>query len=121
MKKFLVLFRAPSSGYEQMMKATPEQQKVGMDRWMAWSKAAAEALVDMGAPLAKTSRVTMEHGVSPTADDLCGYSIIEAESKEALAELLKGHPHFMMPGATIDLVETLTFFSGGRAWEVKET
>ena len=121
MKKFLVLFRAPAKSIEQIMRATPEQQKIGMDKWMAWSKTAAEALVDMGAPLGKTSRVTKEEGVSPTSDDLCGYSIIEAESKEALAELLKGHPHFMMPGATIDLVETLTFFSGGRAWDVKET
>jgi hypothetical protein len=121
MKKFLVLFRAPAKSIEQMMKATPEQQKVGMDRWMTWSKTAAEALVDMGAPLGKTARVTKEEGVSPTANDLCGYSILEAESKEALAELLKGHPHFIMPGATIDLVEALTFFSGGRAWDVKET
>jgi predicted metal-binding transcription factor (methanogenesis marker protein 9) len=92
MKKFLVLFRAPAKSIEQMMKATVEQQKIGMDRWMAWSKDAAEALVDMGAPLGKTSRVTKENGVSPTTDNLCGYSIIEAESKETLAELLKGHP-----------------------------
>jgi len=38
-------------------------------------------------------------------NDLGGYSVLQAESKEALAETLKGHPHFMMPDSTIEIVE----------------
>jgi hypothetical protein len=104
MKKFLVLYKAPTSAFEQMKATTAEQQKAGMDAWMAWGKKAAPAIVDMGAPLGKSLRVTTE-GTSPTTNDLGGYSILQAESKEALAEALKGHPHFMMPGGFIEVIE----------------
>jgi hypothetical protein len=41
-------------------------------------------------------------------NDLGGYSILQAETKEALAETLKGHPHFMMGGnASIEIVELI--------------
>jgi hypothetical protein len=106
MKKFLVLYKAPTSSFEQMKKATPEQQKAGMDAWMTWSKKATAAIVDMGAPLGKSLRVT-PGGTTASTNDLGGYSVLQAESKEALAETLKGHPHFMMPDGSIEVVELM--------------
>jgi hypothetical protein len=106
MKKFLVLYKASPAGFAQMMKATPEQQKAGMDTWMAWGKKAASSIVDMGAPLGKSLRVTPV-GVAPSANDLGGYSILQGESKEALADTLKGHPHFMMPESSIEIIELM--------------
>jgi hypothetical protein len=106
MKKFLVLYKAPTSAFEQMRKSTPEQQKAGMDAWMAWSKKAAGSIVDMGAPLGKSLRVT-KGGSSPTTNDLGGYSVLQGESKEAVAESLKGHPHFMMQDGAIEIVELM--------------
>lgn len=58
----------------------------------------------MGAPLGKTLRVTPA-GASPTRNDLGGYTIMQGESKEALAETLKGHPHFMTPEGFIEIVD----------------
>jgi hypothetical protein len=106
MKKFLVLYKAPTSAFEQMKNSTPEQQKAGMDAWTAWGKKAAASIVDMGAPLGKSLRVT-KGGASPSTNDLGGFSILQAESKEALAESLKGHPHFMMPDGSIEIVECM--------------
>lgn len=106
MKKFLVLYKAPTSSYDQMKKATPEQRKAGMDAWMGWSKKAAASIVDMGSPLGQSLRVT-NGGASQVANDLGGFSILQAESKEALAETLKGHPHFMMPDGSIEVVEVM--------------
>ena len=106
MKKFLVLYKAPTSSFEQMMKATPEQQKAGMDAWMAWGKKTASSTVDMGGPLGKSMRVT-NTGASPVTNDLGGYSILQAESKEALSASLKGHPHFMTPEGFIEVVELM--------------
>ena len=106
MKKFLVLYRAPISSFEQMKKASPEQQKAGMDAWMAWAKKAGPAVVDLGAPLGKSLRVTKDKA-SPDTNDLGGFSILQAESKEALGETLKGHPHFMMVEGFIDVVEIM--------------
>jgi hypothetical protein len=106
MKKFLVLYKAPTSAYEQMKNTTPEQQKAGMDAWMAWGKKAASSIVDMGAPLGKSLRVA-KGGTSPSTNDLGGYSILQSESKETLAKTLEGHPHFMMPDGFIEIVELL--------------
>ena len=106
MKKFLVLYKAPLESFQEMMKATPEQQKAGMEVWMAWSKKAAAAIVDMGAPLGKSLRVTTS-GASPTTNDLGGYSIMQGESKEALSDTMNGHPHFMTPGGFIEIVELM--------------
>lgn len=111
MKKFLVLYRAPSSSFEQMKKTTPEQQKKGMEMWMTWSKKAASSIVDLGAPLGKSLRVTKD-GAAPSTNDLGGFSILQAESKEALAEALKGHPHFGMPEGFIDVVELMPMPGG---------
>ncbi len=106
MKKFMVLYKAPLSAFEQMMKSTPEQQKAGMDAWMAWGKKAAASIVDMGAPLGQTVKVTPA-GASATKNDVGGYSILQGESKEAVAETLKGHPHFMMPDGWIEVTELM--------------
>src|SRR5450432_3798080 len=106
MKKFLVLYRAPATSFELMMKATPEQQKAGMAAWMAWGQSSASSIVDMGAPLGKSLRVTKAEA-TPAANDLGGYSILQAESKEALAATLKGHPHFLTPDGTIEIIEVM--------------
>jgi len=106
MKKFLVLYKAPTASFEQMMKATPEQQKAGMEAWMAWAGKAAGTIVEMGAPLGKSLRVTPKE-VSPIKNDLGGYSILQGESKEAVAETLKGHPHFMTPDGFLEIIEIM--------------
>jgi hypothetical protein len=74
---------------------------------MTWGKAAASSIVDMGAPLGKSLRVTPT-GATPVGNDLGGYSILQAESKEALAEACKGHPHFMTPEGVIDIIELMS-------------
>lgn len=106
MKKFLVLYRAPTTSFDQMMKATPEQAKAGMDAWMAWSKKAAGSIVDMGSPLGKGLQVTPA-GTTANRNDLGGFSILQGESKEALAETMKGHPHFLTPDGFIEIVEMM--------------
>jgi hypothetical protein len=112
MKRFLVLYKASAAAFEQAMNSTPEQQKSGMDEWMKWSKKAAGTIVDMGAPLGKTMRVDAK-GASQSKNDIGGYSIMQGESKEALAESLKSHPHFMMGAdAFIEIVEMMPMPGG---------
>ena len=107
MKKFLVLYRASQSGFEQMMKSTPEQQKAGMDGWMKWANDAKASIVDMGGPLGKAVKLTKDGEVSASPNDLGGFGIMQAESKEALAASLKDHPHFMTPDAWIEVVDIM--------------
>jgi hypothetical protein len=106
MKKFIVLYKASAAAFAEVMKAPPEQQKAGMDAWTEWGKKAEKSIVDMGAPLGKTLLVTAQ-GASPARNDLGGYSIMQGESKEAVGDMLKGHPHFMMRDSSIEIVELL--------------
>ena len=107
MKKFLVLYKGSQSGFDQMMKATPEQQKAGTAAWMNWSKKVGSSIVDMGGPLGKSVRVAKGGAVSQVTNDLGGYSVMQAETKEALAATMKEHPHFMMPDSSIEIIELM--------------
>lgn len=106
MKKFLVIYGSPTSAREQMAKATPEQAKAGMDAWLAWSQKAGTAIIDLGAPLGNSAMVSGGK-TTDSKSDIGGFSILQAESREALGALLAEHPHFHMPGTTIEVHELL--------------
>ena len=104
MKKFLVLYRAPISASEQMAKVTPEQGKQGMELWQAWGMKAAASIVDMGSPL---ERVASTAGPA-SPGHIGGFSIMQATSVDALKKTMEGHPHFRMPGGSIEIFEFLS-------------
>ena len=59
MKKFMVLYMASGPEFERMRQnSTPEQRKKGMDAWMKWINANKTSMVEGGAPLGKTKRLT---------------------------------------------------------------
>jgi len=88
MSKYLVLYKADQSAQQQMASATPEEAQAGMAAWMEWQQRAGEAIVDMGSPVAPASG---------SADpSIGGYSIVEADSPEALDKVLDGHPHLQI-------------------------
>ena len=101
MSKYLILYRSPMTAAEQMAQSTPEQAQAGMDAWTRWTGEAGSAVVDLGSPLG-----VVESG-GDKGDPVGGYSILEAESAEALEGLLQGHPHRAM-GGTIETLEFLT-------------
>jgi hypothetical protein len=108
MKKFLVLYMANGAEFEAMMKnSTPEQQNQGMAAWMKWMGDHKASLVDGGAPLAKTKRVDLK-GASDAKNDVCGYSIVQAESADAATKMFgEDQPHLQMPGAWIEIIEIM--------------
>ena len=108
MKKFLVLYQSTVSSSEQMRNATSEQAKAGMDAWMKWAGEASSGIVDLGSPVAAAARLERTNEVGTANSHLGGYSILQAESKDALvSKLLRNHPHFMSPGASVEVYEFL--------------
>ena len=103
MARFLVLYRAPVSAREQMTNVTPEQAQAGMDLWQAWAGRARDAIVDLGAPLGDAAMV----GNGEAHHDIVGYSILEADSPDAMNELLRDHPHFHTPKGEVEVHEML--------------
>jgi YCII-related domain-containing protein len=100
MTKYLVLYRADQSATEAMAAATPEQQQASMEAWMTWAGKAGPAIVDLGSPLAAAA------GTTVSGDAVGGFSILEADSAEALQGVLEGHPHSAQ-GGTIEVYEFL--------------
>ena len=107
MKKFMALYMARRSAIRQMMKATPEQMQSGMDQWMKWAKRNEKSILELGAPLGKTKRITSA-GMSDTRNEITGYSIVQGRSVASVAKIFKGHPHLMMDGTSIDLIECMS-------------
>ncbi len=104
MKKFLILYMMPIATIDEMMKNTSsEDRKKSMDEWVVWMNENKSLLAEIGAPTGKNKRVTLG-GVSDTRNDVSGYSIIQAESQEEAANMLKGNPHLKMKGAYIEVM-----------------
>ena len=72
----------------------------GLEAWTAWAARAGEAVVDLGTPLE-----VVDAG-GDAGDPIGGYSILQAESAEALAKVLDDHPH-SETGGTIETLEVL--------------
>jgi hypothetical protein len=104
MTKYLLLYRAPVSATAQMADTTPEQAQAGMDAWMTWAGKAGSAIVDLGSPLAPVTSIGAERA---SGDSIGGFSILEAESVDAVQAILDGHPHLQLEGAAIEVHEFL--------------
>jgi hypothetical protein len=108
MKKFLALYMADASGMAEMMKnSTPEQRKQGTEAWMKWMEDNKASLADRGAPVGKTKRIDAK-GIKDAKNDVCGYSIVQAESADEAARIFgKDQPFLQMAGAAIDMIEIM--------------
>jgi hypothetical protein len=104
MPKFLVLYRSSVDAGEQMAAGTPEQAQEGMKLWMKWFEQVGPALVDGGSPLGNSTTLPAS---AVTGLPIGGYSVLEAQSASAAAQLLEGHPHHHASGAVIEVLEYL--------------
>ena len=106
MKKFMVLYVAPQSAQAQMAESSPEAAQEGMKAWLEWADRAGDGIVDMGTPLGAGKEITTSE-TSDTETNVAGYGILQAEDLGGAQALLEGHPHLMMPGASIQVYESL--------------
>ncbi len=107
MAKYMLLWNSTESASELMAKASSEQMKASMDEWVKWKDEASKTVkFDFGTPLQSVNRVTSD-GESKSTNQATGYSTVEGDSKEAILELLKKHPHLKRSGASIDVLEML--------------
>jgi hypothetical protein len=106
MNKYLAIFHGPASEDDKNA-ITPEQEQQFMEAWKEWAQKNKEAIIDPGTPLGKTKQVT-QGSISDTANDLVTYTIVQAESHDAAAEIFSTHPHTMLfPGTSIEVMACL--------------
>lgn len=111
MKNYMAVFTGSPDAMAgwQALDATERQRREaeGMQAWKRWVEDNAKAIVDNGAPLGKTKRVTKD-GIADTRNNLAAYTVVQAESQEAAARLFEGHPHFtIFPGDGVEIMECL--------------
>jgi hypothetical protein len=107
MKKFVVIYHAPTEAVEALAGSTPEQMEEGMKPWMAWVEKIGDGLVDLGTPLAGGQKLSTS-GSSPSDKSVTGYSILPAEDMEGAKAMLSGHPHLQWAaGCEIEVHETM--------------
>ena len=108
MKKFLVLYLAPSAVLAEWMNTPAEERAVAEKKmqgdWQKWMKKHAEFFADTGGGAGKTKRITSA-GASDGKNDIMLYSLMQAESEEEVISMFEGHPHLGIPQATIEVME----------------
>ena len=98
MAKFLVTYHG--SG----MPDDPELMEQAKAAFVAWVGEAGDAIIDPGAPLQMVTRVGSIDAVQPA--EIGGYSIIQADSADAAADVLKTHP-YVARGGVLQVNEAL--------------
>jgi hypothetical protein len=111
MKKFVAVFLGSADAmakWKAMDEAKRKQaEKAGKEAWMKWATVNARAIVDHGAPLGKTKRISTQ-GIADIRNEIAAYTVVQAESHEAAAELFENHPHFtIFPGNAVEVMECL--------------
>jgi len=106
MPNYVVLYNAPVSAEAQMEGNDPDMAAAAMQAWNDWSARVGDGVIDLGTPLGNGRRVT-DSGAAETGTEVAGYSILQAADIDSAVALLDGHPHLQMPGASIDVHETL--------------
>ncbi len=105
MKKYMLLYKAPIAA-EAQMNVSPEEMKKGMEPWMAWFSKCGAAIVDGGAPLGKGTQLFKSEETT-TSSQIAGYTILQAENMDTVKKMVEGHPHFMLPDASIEILEIM--------------
>lgn len=111
MKKFMAVYLgspAARSAWDSLSEAQrKERERAGVAAWGKWVETHRAAIVESGAPLGKTKRISPQ-GVADVRNNIAAYVVVQAESHEAAAKLFEGHPHFsIFPGDSVEVMECL--------------
>jgi len=96
--KYLVTY------YGGGMPADPAQAEQAKAAFAEWLTKTGDAVIDPGAPLRPATQVS--NGAPAPQVAIGGYSVIEAESIEQAAEILRSHP-FVARGGTLQVDEAM--------------
>ncbi len=107
MTKYMILYMAPMSSEEQYQSAGPEEGQKIMALWMTWYGKYGSIIVDGGVPLANGMDYTTNSGAKTHAPYASGYSIIQADDMDQAHKIISDHPHLMMPGSSIQVLEMM--------------
>ncbi len=88
------------------------KEREGMAAWKAWVEKHQSSIVAMGGPLGKTKKVS-HNGIQDSSNHMCAFTVVRADSHEAVAKLFEKHPHFtIFPGESIEVMPVMPIPGG---------
>lgn len=110
MPRYLAIYIGSASAREKAEQAgtvTEATAARGMAAWAEWAARHASAIVDAGAPLGRTKKVSAA-GISDITNADVAYVIVEAANHDAAAAMFIDHPHFaIFPGDSVEIMQCL--------------
>jgi hypothetical protein len=111
MKRFLAVYTGSAQAAARWAALGESERQArheaGFRAWGDWMARHAGSIVEAGAPLGKTKKVS-QAGVADIRNNLAAFTIVNAESHEEAAKLFEGHPHFaIFPGEGVEIMECL--------------
>lgn len=103
MNKFLVLYCATPETLKHWGSMSKEEADKGMADWGRWMEEKKDVLVDAGTPVGKNTRLTSA-GHEEKSNEVCGYSVLAADSREEACRILEGNPHLQTPGTYLEIM-----------------
>lgn len=94
MKKFLITYHAPTTSVNQFKNASPEQISEATKPWMEWKAANEKNVLDFGSRLIQGEEKNIQSEWKDSNTEITGFSILQADNKAALKEILNNHPQF---------------------------
>lgn len=89
MAKFMLAYKGPATRPEDMSEDARNEE---MQRWMEWMGALGDRLLEAGSPFGASVSVRGD-GSTGAADDLTGYTVVEADDVDGAAAACKDHPY----------------------------
>lgn len=103
MPRFIAIF----TGQPGTTRPDAATEAKGIEAWGQWVARHQASIVDNGAPLGKTKRVS-QGGVQDARNNIAAYTVVEAPDHDAAARMFEGHPHFtIFPGDGVDIMPLL--------------
>lgn len=111
MKKFLAVYTGSAAAMAAWNARAEDERKQrqaqGFAAWVKWVTDNKSSIVEMGGPLSKTTLVN-NAGVSDIRNNLSAFTIVQADSQQAAAQLFVNHPHFsLFPGEGVEIMEIM--------------
>lgn len=85
MKRFLLLYNGPAT--------PPEASHEG---WPEWFDKIGDALVDLGSPMVNGVALRGDGSTSEKTTSLNGFSVVQAEDREGVLDLIADHPFVLL-------------------------
>lgn len=104
MAQYLILYSVSPAAQRELPNASPEVLQETRERWARWREEAGKSVSMRATGQLQAITSITSAGTADVGSGKSGFSIVEAESKEELIEIMKKHPYMAWDDASIEVL-----------------